>query len=111
MGMIVDISRQRVPARLPSSVGEVPPRQLRIVHTERALARYKRDLALMLGTLAPAHPDVDDLATLECFASSDDPQGMINDRKLRIKTLEATIALLREIPVDTAGTADLVSRE
>ncbi len=67
-----------------------------IVRLDRVIARYERDLALLTGKLVPIHGDVDDLIILEYFTASDDPGGLINDRRLRIKTLEATIDLLRE---------------
>ncbi|MGH2405323.1 MAG: hypothetical protein ACRDGN_12820 [bacterium] len=68
----------------------------RIVHIEQALERYRRDLDLMTGSVAPSDTNVDDLAILDRFAWSDDQHELINDRRLRIKTLEAMLALLRE---------------
>ncbi len=67
-----------------------------IAHLDRVIARYERDLALLTGKLVPIRGDVDDLIILEYFAASDDQQGLIADRRLRIKTLEATIGLLQE---------------
>jgi hypothetical protein len=51
----------------------------------------------MNGTTAPDPADVDDLVLLDYFSSRDDPHGMLVDRMLRIKTLEATIALIRQV--------------
>ncbi|MGQ0569344.1 MAG: hypothetical protein ACT4P5_07400 [Armatimonadota bacterium] len=67
------------------------------------MARYRRDLGLMIGNLAPVLSDPDDLAILEYLAASNDPKGLISDRKLRIKTLEATLALLQEDITETGA--------
>ncbi len=67
-----------------------------MAHVERAIGRYTRDLALLTGRLVPIHVDLDDLALLDFVRSSADPRAVINDRMLRIKTLEATLELLRE---------------
>lgn len=72
-----------------------------IIHVERAIDRYNRDLALLTGRLVPMRVDLDDLAFLDSITLSLDPQAIVNDRKLRIKTLEATLDMLRE----TAGYA------
>jgi hypothetical protein len=45
---------------------------------------------------------MDDLMLLEYFCSGSDPRGLIADRMLRIKTLEATVSLVREIGAGTA---------
>lgn len=68
----------------------------RITHIEQALERYRRDLDLMTGSVAPSDTNIDDLAILDRFAWSDDQDELINDRRLRIKTLEAMLDLLRE---------------
>lgn len=67
-----------------------------IAHVERAVARYTRDLALLSGRLIPIRANLDDLALLDLVASSPEPRTILNDRKLRVKTLEATLELLRE---------------
>lgn len=67
-----------------------------IGHVRRTIERYQRDLALMLGQVDPIDGDLDDLAILERFAASEDKESLISDRKLRIKTLEATLEILRE---------------
>lgn len=81
---------------VPSRYGNGQDTSPGIAHVERALARYRRDLGLMTGNLAPVTSDPDDLAILEHLAASNDPKRLIGDRKLRIKTLEATLALLKE---------------
>ncbi len=67
-----------------------------IGHLRRTIDRYKRDLALMQGDVEPIGHDVDDLAILERFEAAEDKETLINDRKLRIKTLQATLEILRE---------------
>jgi hypothetical protein len=67
-----------------------------IEHINRAVARYERDLGLLTGKIVPIRGDVDDLMILESFMTSGDQQQFLSDRRLRIKTLEATIELLRE---------------
>ncbi|MGQ0548830.1 MAG: hypothetical protein ACT4PY_04070 [Armatimonadota bacterium] len=68
----------------------------RIAHIEQALERYKRDLGLMTGRLTPSLTDIDDGAIMDRLAWSEDQHGLISDRRLRIKTLEAMLELLRE---------------
>ena len=68
----------------------------RIAHIEESLERYRRDLKLMTGRVAPSPTNIDDLAILDRFALSDDRYGLISDRRLRIKTLEAMLDLLQE---------------
>jgi anti-sigma regulatory factor (Ser/Thr protein kinase) len=65
-------------------------------HIRKTLRRYERDLALMQGRTRPSDSDLDDLAILERFASTEDRDSLINDRKLRIKTLQATLEILRD---------------
>ncbi len=67
-----------------------------IGHVWRTIDRYKRDLALMQGDVEPIGPDVDDLAILERFEATEDKETPINNRKLRIKTLQATLEILLE---------------
>jgi len=67
-----------------------------IGHIRRTIDRYQRDLALMLGQLEPLEGDLDDRAILERYAETEDKEGLISDRKLRIKTLQATLDILRE---------------
>src|SRR3989442_4981434 len=62
----------------------------------RTIDRYERDLALMLGDVEPIEGDLDDRAILERFAEADDKEGLVGDRKLRIKTLQATLEILKE---------------
>ncbi len=65
-------------------------------HIRRTIDRYQRDLALMRGEIEPHDNDIDDLAILERFEASNDKEMLVNDRKLRIKTLQATLEILRE---------------
>lgn len=67
----------------------------RIAHIEQSLERYRRDLGLMTGRLEPSPTNLDDHAILDRYSWSDDQPGLINDRRLRIKTLEAMLDLLR----------------
>lgn len=94
MGIIIRLPERLVPADRSSQRGR--PTSGAIARLDRVIARYERDLALLTGKLVPIRGDVDDLIILEYFAASDDPQGLISDRRLRIKTLEATIGLLQE---------------
>lgn len=80
--------------RQPWKVAARPFRTM--AHVRRAIDRYRRDLALMLGELDPIEGDLDDLAILERYAGAADKDTLISDRKLRIKTLEATLDILRE---------------
>jgi hypothetical protein len=68
----------------------------RVAHIQESLDRYRRDLRLMTGRTTPNPTNIDDLAILDRFALSDDQSGLISDRRLRIKTLEAMLELLRE---------------
>jgi hypothetical protein len=68
-----------------------------IDHLTRTLRRYRRDFALMTGATPPDPANVDDVVLLDYFSSGNDPRAMIVDRMLRIKTLEATVGLLRQI--------------
>lgn len=65
-------------------------------HIRRTIDRYQRDLALMRGEVEPLEGDLDDRAILERYAGADDKEGLISDRKLRIKTLQATLEILKE---------------
>lgn len=67
-----------------------------IGHIRQTIDRYRRDLALMIGEIEPTDGDLDDLAILEQYEGAHDREGVISDRKLRIKTLEATLEILRE---------------
>lgn len=67
-----------------------------IAHIRRTIDRYRRDVGLMLGEIEPADGDVDDLAIRERFQASENKKRLISDYKLRIKTLEATLDILRE---------------
>ncbi len=79
---------------LPWKVAARPFRS--IGHIRRTIDRYQRDLALMLGETEPLDEDLDDLAIMERFQAADDKESLISDRKLRIKTLQATLEILRE---------------
>jgi len=97
MGTIVRMTRlKETPLRegLPWKVAARPFRT--IGHIRRTIDRYQRDLALMQGDTEPMDEDLDDLAILERFQASDDKESLISDRKLRIKTLQATLEILRE---------------
>jgi hypothetical protein len=68
-----------------------------IGHIRRKIDRYKRDLALMRGDVEPSDEHLDDRAILERFAETEDKKGLIGDRKLRIKALQAMLEeLLKE---------------
>ena len=97
MGTIVRMTRlKETPLRegLPWKVAARPFRT--IGHIRRTIDRYRRDLALMLGNVEPMDEDLDDLAIMERFLASADKERLISDRKLRIKTLQATLEILRE---------------
>lgn len=97
MGTVVRMTRLKdAPVRegLPWKVAARPFRT--IGHIRRTIDRYQRDLALMLGEIDPQDGDLDDLAILERFQATEDKDSLISDRKLRIKTLEATLEILRE---------------
>ncbi|MDQ7829846.1 MAG: ATP-binding protein [Armatimonadota bacterium] len=72
------------------------PSAATLTHLRRTIGRYRRDLELMRGQAAPDPDDLDDLAILERFARSQDPEGLVADRMLRVKTLEATLQILEE---------------
>ncbi len=93
MGILIHMPRRRAPAGSSRRHGSATQT---ITRLERVLDRYERDLTLMSGKLVPLHGDIDDLAILSYFAATSDPQGMLNDRKLRIHTLKAMIDLLQE---------------
>ena len=79
------------------SCWKVAARPFRTIgHIRRTIDRYRRDLALMLGNVEPMDEDLDDLAIMERFLASADKERLISDRKLRIKTLQATLEILRE---------------
>lgn len=97
MGTVVRMTRlKETPLRegLPWKVAARPFRT--IGHIRRTIDRYQRDLALMLGEAQPMDEDLDDLAIMERFLGAADKEGLISDRKLRIKTLQATLEILRE---------------
>ncbi|HXF81367.1 MAG TPA: ATP-binding protein [bacterium] len=97
MGTIVRMTRLKAePVRegLPWKVAARPFRT--IGHIRRTIDRYQRDLALMQGEAQPLEEDLDDLAIMERFLASADKERLISDRKLRIKTLQATLEILRE---------------
>jgi serine/threonine-protein kinase RsbW len=97
MGTLVRMTRLRggrVREGRPWNVAARPFRS--IGHIRRTIDRYERDLALMLGDVEPIEGDLDDRAILERFAEADDKEGLVGDRKLRIKTLQATLEILKE---------------
>jgi len=104
MGTLVRMTRMKAaPLRegLPWKVAARPFRS--VSHIRRAIDRYQRDLALMLGEAEPMDEDLDDLAIMERFLAADDKESLISDRKLRIKTLQATLEILREDMGEQAG--------
>jgi hypothetical protein len=97
MGTMVRMTRMKeAPLRegLPWKVTARPFRS--IGHIRRTIDRYQRDLSLMLGQTEPLDEDLDDLVIMERFLAADDKESLISDRKLRIKTLQATLEILRE---------------
>jgi len=96
-GTIVRMTRlKEVPQREGTSWRVVGKPFRTIGHIRQTIDRYRRDLDLMLGEVEPTDGDLDDLAILEQYAAAHDKEGVISDRKLRIKTLEATLEILRE---------------
>ncbi len=74
-----------------------PSRPRRAIgHLKQTITRYQRDVGLMTGHLSPAPGNLDDLTIMEAFAAAPNKEGLISDRKLRIKTLEATLEILQE---------------
>lgn len=97
MGTLVRMNRHKDASRGEGQPWKVTARPFRtIAHVRRRIERYQRDLALMRGEVDPIEGDLDDRATLERFAAADDKEGLMSDRKLRIKTLQATVEILRE---------------
>jgi hypothetical protein len=62
---------------------------------QRVIDRYRRDIALLRGDVNPVDLRHDDAAAF-IWAPPDDVGGFINDRRLRVKILEATVHLLQE---------------
>jgi len=97
MGTLVRMTRSSnspVQEGMPWKVAARPFRS--IGHIRRTIDRYQRDLALMLGDAEPLAADLDDLAIMERYHAADDKDTLVSDRKLRIKTLQATLEILRE---------------
>jgi hypothetical protein len=69
-----------------------------VMRVRQAIARYRRDLALLGGRLLPMSVNIDDLLFLEFISLTKNPKDVVNDRMIRIKTLEATLDLLTEEP-------------
>jgi len=96
-GTIVRLVKRR--PDVPSSVlpwpGTSRPRRA-IGHLKQTISRYQRDVQLMTGQIPPAPENLDDLTIMEAFAAARDKDSLIGDRKLRIKTLEATLEILQE---------------
>lgn len=96
-GTIVRMVKRR-PGPRPSVIpwpGPSRPRRA-IGHLRQTIHRYQRDVELMTGELSPAPDNLDDLTIMEAFAAAGDKESLISDRKLRIKTLEATLEILQE---------------
>ena len=74
-----------------------------MARVERSIDRYRRDVGLLTGRIVPISVDLDDLALLDFAGFSVAPEEIINDRKLRIKTLEATLDMLREATRPATG--------
>jgi hypothetical protein len=64
---------------------------------QQVISRYRRDIALLRGEMDTIDLRDDDIAVL-IWAPQDDIRGFINDRRLRVKLLEATVDLLQEPP-------------
>ncbi len=97
MGTIVRMTRLKTALMREGLPWKVAARPFRSIgHIRRTIDRYQRDLALMLGETDPIDEDLDDLAIMERFLAADDKESLISDRKLRIKTLQATLEILRE---------------
>ena len=97
MGTLVRMTRSSdtpVQEGMPWKVAARPFRS--IGHIRRTIDRYQRDLALMLGEAEPLAADLDDLAIMKRYHAADDKDTLVGDRKLRIKTLQATLEILRE---------------
>lgn len=97
MGTLVRMTRSSaspVQEGMPWKVAARPFRS--IGHIRRTIDRYQRDLALMLGEAEPLAADLDDLAIMERYHAAADKEALVSDRKLRIKTLQATLEILRE---------------
>jgi hypothetical protein len=77
-----------------------------MARVERTIDRYRRDVGLLTGQIVPISVDLDDLALLDFVGLSVAPEKLINDRKLRIKTLEATLDMLREATRPATGRTD-----
>jgi len=97
MGTVVRMTRMKAGRLREERPWTVAARPFRTIgHIRRTIDRYQRDLALMLGEAEPIDEDLDDLAIMERFQASADKESLISDRKLRIKTLQATLEILRE---------------
>lgn len=97
MGTIVRMTRLKEAPIREGMPWKVVARPFRTIgHIRRTIDRYQRDLALMQGDAEPIDEDLDDLAIMERFLASADKDSLISDRKLRIKTLQATLEILRE---------------
>jgi serine/threonine-protein kinase RsbW len=96
-GTVVRMTRlKEVPQREATSWRVVGKPFRTIGHIRQTIDRYRRDLALMVREIEPIDGDLDDLAILEQYEGADDKESFITDRKLRIKTLEATLEILRD---------------
>lgn len=97
MGTVVRMTKEKEPPPGGALPWKIIGRPFRTTgHIRRTIDRYQRDLALMRGEAEPIDDDLDDLAILERFEAAEDRETLINDRKLRIKTLQATLEILRE---------------
>ncbi len=97
MGTVVRMTKEKATRSGGALPWKIIGRPFRTIgHIRRRIDRYQRDLALMRGDVEPIEDDIDDLAILERFQAAKGKESLINDRKLRIKTLQATLEILRE---------------
>jgi hypothetical protein len=98
MGTLMRMTLRKAARAREGRPWKVAARPFRSVgHIRRKIDRYKRDLALMRGDIEPSDEHLDDRAILERFAETEDKKGLIGDRKLRIKALQAMLEeLLKE---------------
>jgi hypothetical protein len=64
-------------------------------HLRDAIERYRRDIAVLCGAVDAGDLNADDVAVL-LWTPRHGVREFVNDRRLRVKILEATVDLLRE---------------
>lgn len=98
MGTLVRMTLRKAARAREGRPWKVAARPFRSIgHIRRKIDRYERDLALMRGDIEPSDEQLDDRAILERFAGTEDKGGLISDRKLRLKALQAMLEeLLKE---------------